>query len=342
MRKQLVVLATIAASFVACTTSKSGKLAFQNPDSGTGVVGGEKLKLTLNFPSAAIDSVVYSVDGEVFERKTDTVSVSLDTQKLAFGSRDISAKVYAAGKEEIAYSNIIVLPESAKNYGFEVLNTFPHDENAFTQGLQYVDGFLYESTGLYKESSLRKVDLNTGKVLQKINLPDDVFGEGMTIVGNQIALLTWQNNRGMLFNKNTFENIGGFDYQNSKEGWGLTYDGKQYIKTDGSNNLYFLDKDSFVEKSMVAVYDEHGPVNELNELEYIDGKVYANVYQKDIIVIINPETGAVEGRINLLGLYDHPAEEHELNGIAYDEAKKRLFVTGKKWPHIYEIKLIAR
>lgn len=342
MKKQLFVAAAMFSILGACNTQKVGKLSFKTPDSGMIVTKGQPISVSLNFPITAIDSVVYSVDGSVVARKTDTTSINIDTQDMSFGARNLSAKVYVSGKEDVAYSNVIIQPEAAKNYGFDVVKSYLHDENAFTQGLQYENGFFYESTGLYGESTLRKVDAATGKVLKSVPLADDVFGEGLTVVDDKIVVLTWQNKRGMIFDKSSLTQTGSFDYQNSVEGWGLTYDGTHYIKSDGSNNLFFLDKDTFVEKSMVTVYDEKGPVDQLNELEFIDGKVYANVYQKDIIVIIDPKTGAVEGRINLLGLYDHPMEEHELNGIAYDAAKKRLFVTGKKWPKIYEIKLLER
>lgn len=330
-------------AFVGCKSQK-GKLEFLQPDAGKRVAFGEQVKLALNFPNPTIDSVVYSVDGNVVATKRDTSGIVLDTKVYGFGDRSLSAKVYAEGKEEIAYSNMLVLPENAKNYGFEVVNTFPHDEKAFTQGLQYADGVLYETTGRNGESTLRKVDLQTGKVLKSVKLEDSYFGEGMTIVGNNIFFLTWQGNLGFIYDKGSFERKGTFNYTKSKEGWGLTYDGKRLIKSDGSNQLFFLNAQTGAEESSIGVYDENGAVNMLNELEYIDGKVYANVYQQEVIVIINPETGAVEGRINLVGMYTENRQQYdnELNGIAYDQAGKRLFVTGKLWPKLFEIKTVER
>ena len=324
--------------------SQKGKFAFKSPDSGARVAYGESLKLTLNFPTDALDSVVYSIDGNVIETKTDTSSIVVDMKAYGFGDRSISAKLYASGQEDIAYSNVIVIPPAAKNYAFEVVNTFPHDTKAFTQGLQFADGILYESTGRYGESSLRKVDLTTGKVLKSVPIEDKYFGEGMTIVGNQIVMLTWQEKVGFFYDKASLTRKGNFSYGESKEGWGLTYDGQRLIKSDGTNRLFFLNAQSGAEEGSVAVYDENGPVNMLNELEYIDGKVYANVYGQEIIVIINPETGAVEGRINLVGMYaeDRQPVDNELNGIAYDAAQKRLFVTGKLWSKLFEIKLVER
>lgn len=333
----------IILAFSACKSQK-GKIEFVHPEAGKRVSYGQEVKLTLKFPDATIDSVVYSVDGKALETKNDTSSVILNSQNFALGDRSLTAKVYASGKEEIAYSNIFILPPNAKNYGFEVVNTFPHDPKAFTQGLQFENGSLYETTGQYGGSQLRKVELATGKVVKSTNLEEKFFGEGMTIVGDKIFFLTWMEGVGFVYNKNTFEREATFNYNVSKEGWGLTYDGNRLIKSDGTNKLYFLNPTTGEEQGSVAVFDENGAVDSLNELEYIEGKVYANVYQKEIIVIIDPETGIVEGRINLVGMYTEgrQAYDNELNGIAYDPSGKRIFVTGKLWPQIYEIKLIER
>lgn len=332
-------------SLIGC---KTGKLEFVSPVSGHRALYGETLKITLHFPQPQLDSVIYSVDGTILEKRQDTSSLLLDTKNLALGDRSLTAKVYVNGKEDIAYSNIRVLPEAAKNYGFEVVNTYPHAIDAYTQGLQFADGFLYESTGsphgTELKTSLRKVELTTGKVLQKEEIDGDHFGEGMTIVGNKIVFLTWRSNIGFFYDKSTFKQLGTFQYGNSKEGWGLTYDGNHLIKSDGSERLYFLHPETGQEQNFITVYDENGAVDNLNELEYIDGKVYANVYQQDIIVIINPQTGIVEGKINLVGLYTENRQQYdnEMNGIAYDPVAKRLFVTGKLWSKLFEIKMIER
>jgi len=335
-------------SAVGCK-SQQGQLKFVTPETGQRVALGDELKMKLNFPTASIDSVVYSLDGVALVTKTDTATVSFDSSTFGFGEKSLSAKVFTAGKEDIAYSNIVILPSAAKQYAFEVVNVFPHDTKAFTQGLQYVDGVLYESTGGPVTipgvvTSLRKVDLTTGKVLQKEEPKEEFFGEGMTVVGDKIVFLSWQNGEGYFYDKNTFKRTGSFNYGNSKEGWGLTYDGQRMIKSDGTNFIYFLDPKTGAELSSIQVYDENGKVDSLNELEYIDGKIYANVYQQEVIVIINPETGAVEGRINLVGMNteDRAEFDNELNGIAYDSEGKRLFVTGKLWPRLYEIKPVER
>ena len=352
MNKFVYFPAVLIAFIASCNTQKkTSKLRFTTPEAGTVVKIGESVALALEFPSdaSAIDSVVYAMDGEVLARQTDTSPVTLDTEKVAFGSRTLSARLYSGGEEQVAYSNIVVVPPAPKRYGFNVVNEFPHDPNAYTQGLEFDDnGFLYESTGYehtgqHGKSSLRRVNYQTGQVLQRIDLDDKYFGEGLTLVGDKIIQLTWRENVGFVYNKNTFTKIGEFPYGQSPEGWGLCYNGNRLIKSDGSSKLYFLNKDTYAEEGFIEVYNNRGPVDSLNELEYIDGKVYANVYTEDIIVIINPQTGAVEGEINLIGIYpDKKDSNNELNGIAYHRQGGRLFVTGKLWSKLYEITLVER
>src|SRR5690606_23396759 len=240
----------------------------------------------------------------------------------------------------------IIVPASApEQYAFSVVNTYPHDDKAYTQGLEYKDGFLYESTGLKGQSTLRKVELNTGKVVKKVDLPANLFGEGLTIEGDKIIQLTWQEGIGIVYDLNTFEKLREFNYQASQEGWGIAFDGERFIKSDGSNRLYFLDKDTYQETGFIEVFNDKGAVDQLNELEIINGKVYANVYTTDKIMIIDPLSGKVEGEINLIGLLPQSHHTHEtdwLNGIAYDKEQDRLFVTGKNWDTLFEIKLLER
>lgn len=348
---QLASVIAIGTLLFAGCKSQQGKFEFLSPKSGETIVLGQKVAVRMHFPDTTIDSVVYAIDGEVIDRKQDTSMVTLDTESIGLGARNLVAKVYKAGKEDVAYSNVTIVPESPRQYTFEKINEYPHDTEAFTQGLEYNNGVMYESTGAGNQliSSIRRVNLKTGEVLQKKEFVgksangQDYFGEGMTIVGNNIIMLTWLNNEGFVLNKTSFEQVSSFSYQNSKEGWGLCYDGTRLIKSDGSNKLYFIDPTSFQEIGMVAVYGSEGPQNSLNELEFIDGKVYANVYGKDIIVIIDPNTGAIEGQLNLMGLHSHASQtDKELNGIAYDSINKRLLVTGKQWDKLYEINVVAR
>ena len=225
-------------------------------------------------------------------------------------------------------------------YRYQIANMYPHDPNAFTQGLIFVDGKLYEGTGQEGQSSLREVELQTGQVLKKVDVPEPYFGEGITLLNNKIYQLTWQHHVGFIYDAQKFEQIGKFNYDG--EGWGLTTDGHSLILSDGSNRIRFIDPDSFRVTKAIAVLDGGTPVKKLNELEYVNGEIYANIWHDQRIVTIDPQTGRVTGSIDLTGLLQ-PGDVHDpeavLYGIAYDPAGKRLFVTGKLWPRIFEIKI---
>ncbi len=243
--------------------------------------------------------------------------------------------LFACGKADAPAGGVPV-------YGYEVVNVYPHDAEAWTQGLAFRDGFLYESTGLYGRSSIRRVRLETGEVLQKRALPPEYFGEGLAVAGDRLVQLTWLARRGFVYDRETFELKGEFSYASS--GWGLAYDGKRFIMSDGTATLRFLDADTYEETGRVDVFDDDGPVRDLNELEYVDGYVYANVYPTDRVAAISPETGRVAWWLDLADLPKRggfrPEEEHITNGIAYDAAGGRLFVTGKFWPRLFEIRLV--
>jgi len=224
---------------------------------------------------------------------------------------------------------------------YRVVRTYPHDPEAFTQGLVYLDGLLYEGTGLNGQSTLRLVELETGEVLQSIDLPDEFFGEGIAIVEDSIFQLTWLSNRGFVYDLWSFDQIGEFTYPT--QGWGLTYDGTYLIMSDGSSTLYFCDPETFDQVSFVNVQYRGTPVQHLNELEYIDGLVYANVWQTDRIARIDPSSGELIDWIDLSGLLDtvgNTLPVDVLNGIAYDPYLDRLFVTGKLWPYVFEIEIV--
>jgi glutaminyl-peptide cyclotransferase len=225
--------------------------------------------------------------------------------------------------------------------GYRVVHTYPHDRNAFTQGLIFLDGHLYESTGEEGHSSLRMVDLETGRVLQNAPLAQKYFAEGLTSWGSTLVQLTWLSKVGFVYDRFSFRLLRTFNY--SYEGWGLTQDGKNLIESDGSTTLRFLDPVTFKEVRRVEVTDHGAPVQDLNELEYVHGEVYANVWHTDRIARISPQTGRVIAWIDLAGLLpanQHPGPEGVLNGIAYDAAHDRLFVTGKLWPLLFEIKVV--
>jgi glutamine cyclotransferase len=227
------------------------------------------------------------------------------------------------------------------NYTYEVVKVYPHDQNAFTQGLVIEKGVLYESTGLYGNSTLRRVDLETGNVMQSYALPAEFFGEGITVFGDRIIQLTWQSHKGFVYDKYSFDLLQEFSYPT--EGWGITNDGSQLIMSDGTANLYFLDPETFQKVGQVEVHDGTASVTNLNELEYINGEVYANIWPTNKIATINPQTGQVKAWIDLTGIYTQENNDPNsvLNGIAYDAEGNRLFVTGKMWSQLFEIKLIA-
>jgi len=226
-------------------------------------------------------------------------------------------------------------------YSYRVINTYPHDSNAFTQGLVFENGFLYEGTGLYRSSSLRRVELETGTILQISPLPDKYFGEGITIFENKIIQLTWKSNIGFVYERNTFNKLNNFKY--SFEGWGITHDGKRLIISDGTSIIHFLDPNTFKEIGQIKVFENNTPVNKINELEYVKGEIYANIWQTNRIARIDPRSGRIIGWIDLTGILEETNDAEEvdvLNGIAYDAVHDRLFVTGKLWPYIFEIQLI--
>ncbi len=227
---------------------------------------------------------------------------------------------------------------------YRIIHVYPHDPEAFTQGLVYVDGHLYESTGRNGKSSVRMVDLQTGRTLQHYDLPAEYFGEGLTDWGSNLVQLTWKSGKALVYDRFSLALKRTFRYEG--EGWGLTHDLKQLILSDGTSVLRFLDPQSFSEMRHVSVADERGlPVDNVNELEYIRGEIYANIWHTDQIIRISPRTGKILGRIDLTGLMDRSQiadPDTVLNGIAYDSTEDRLFVTGKLWPKLFEIKVIRQ
>ncbi len=233
--------------------------------------------------------------------------------------------------------------QSPQRYSYEVVAAYPHDPQAFTQGLFFLKGKLYESTGLVGRSTLREVDLKTGKVLRRQDLPPHVFGEGIAPFGDRIVALTWKNGEGYVFDRTSFRKLSRFAY--AGEGWGLTGDGERLIMSDGTDALRFLDPKTLTETGRIRVTLNGKPLTRLNELEFIDGAVYANVWQTNAIVRIDPSSGVVTAVIDMRGLREELGGAQGadvLNGIAWDAASKRLFVTGKNWPKLFEVRLVPK
>ncbi len=295
------------------------------------------------------EDVVFFINGKEIE--LDDASFILDTQEYGTGKHVITAMVTInEEKSKRINSSIEVFSDIPfESYEFKIINTYPHDETAYTQGLEYHDGFLYETTGQNGKSSLRKVELKTGKIVQKIDLDRRYFGEGMTIIDDKIFFLTWKAKKGFIYDLETFKLEDEFPYYRSKEGWGLTHSNDELIKSDGSTKIWFLDPSTQKEKRYIQAYTDKQSISQLNELEYINGKIYANYWRKPLIAIINPTNGIVEGIVNLTGLVKEMEKTQKLdkdndvlNGIAFDAENNRIFVTGKNWKKIFEIALVKK
>lgn len=249
----------------------------------------------------------------------------------------------ASAAASTAYPGVAAGEVAVPRYGYRIVDMFPHDRLAYTQGLLVEDSpdILLESTGLRGESSLRRVVLETGEVLQRLALPEQYFAEGIAVVGDRIVQLTWQSQQGFVYDRQSFDLQEQFSYPH--EGWGITFDGERLIVSDGTDVLRFWDPQTLQEIGRVRVYDESSPVFLLNELEIVEGEIWANVYQTDLIARIDPFSGEVTGWVDLSGLLApeyRDGTENVLNGIAYDAANGRLFVTGKRWPLLFEIEIV--
>ncbi len=327
-------------------TNDMPQLSITKPQNLASFVLGDKIDIEATIPGdLEPDSSEVFLNGKKQMVDKTLLKYSLSSDSAQAGNNRVTINAWSKGKQcsggvtVVLRSNVI-----PQQYSYKVVKKYPHDQNSYTQGLIYENGFMYEGTGQYGESMLMKYKLNNHELVQSYNLPQDVFGEGIVISDNHIYQLTWQSHVAYEYDKETFKLINKFDF--STEGWGITNLGNNLVMSDGSYTLYVLSPESFNEIRRIEVYDNIGPVNQLNELELIDGKIYANVYQTDNIVIVDPGTGCVTGKIDLTGLLDKTKiKDHDvdvLNGIAWDEKGKRLFLTGKWWPEMYEVELVKK
>jgi glutamine cyclotransferase len=344
----LIAVAMLAFGCAGCNKKNQEAGLSITPEAGTSYKQGQTVSVKLSYPAdTKPDSIVYLVDSTRFASKKDSSAVSLKTDSMHLGPRSITAKLFQGGKSQDVSTNIVLLaPKAPDEYTFKIEKVYPHDTSSFTEGLLYQDGYLYESTGQPKHSKLMKINLETGKPVMQARLDTQYFGEGSAIIGDKIIMLTYQDPRFLfVFDKNTFKLLSTQPYHVGVEGWGLTFDGKKLYTDDSTNRIWFLDKDTYRQTGYIDVYDNEGPVNAINELEYIDGKLYANVWEKNIIVIIDPKTGAVTGRIDLTNLYPQNKRNLNsdvLNGIAYDKATGRIFLTGKNWDKLFQVKFVKK
>ncbi len=305
---------------------------------------GETLPLTVQNPEKKqIDSIVYYLNDEKAGTVKGDAKFDAVLKEGRLGYQNIKALVYYEGQNAEATGQIeVISPVKAKMLSFELVNTYPHDTGSYTQGLEFYKDTLIEGTGQYQQSVLRKNDYKTGKAYKQISLDGKYFGEGITVFNNKIYQLTWRENTGFIYNAGNLNKIKEFQYFKDIQGWGLTHDDKNLYQSDGSEKIYKLDPETLKEVSSVNIYAEDKKVKELNELEWVDGKIYANIYQTNTIVLLNPATGSVEGLLDLTALSEkitRTPETDVLNGIAYNPKTKTFFVTGKLWDKMFEIRI---
>ncbi|WP_445731427.1 glutaminyl-peptide cyclotransferase [Mariniflexile sp.] len=304
------------------------------------VSNNETLKLSIeNKKNHTVDSISYTLNGKKIGE-----SVSLDDFRL--GKQTIEATVYFNNEKQVTTTTVTILNNEAPNvYTYKIIKEYPHDISSYTQGLEFYNDTLYEGTGQRGESKLRKIDYRTGTVLKSVDLAKEYFGEGITILNDKVYQLTWQGGVGFVYDINTFEKINSFKYGNSKEGWGFCNDSKILYKSDGTENIWLLNPETLAEEDHIQVYTNKGKIVEINELEWINGDIYANRWQKDGVAIINPKNGAVTGVIDFSPL-KKLVTQHEkldvLNGIAYNPKTKTIFVTGKYWDKLFEVDIVKK
>ena len=290
-----------------------------------------------------IESVIYSIDGVEIPINNNKLLINVPT----LGNKVLTAKITFEGETVEINKNLKVLSEKAPEiYTYTIINEYPHDTAAYTQGLEFHNDTLYESTGKNGQSFLRKLNYKTGEVYKQIDLDKSYFGEGITILNNKIYQLTWKSGLGFIYDLDTFKKLDNFRYGKSREGWGLTNDGEKIFKSDGTEKIWFLNSDTMTEEGYIETVTNSSVFNSANELEYVDGKLYANVYQKPSVMIIDSKTGAIEGVINFSGLSDLITKtanwdrlNYVLNGIAYHKERQTFFVTGKFWNKMFEVKI---
>jgi glutaminyl-peptide cyclotransferase len=296
-----------------------------------------------NQENKEIDSIIYYANELQIGKVLHNKAFDFELKNQGFGYLNLKATVYYDGKSSDAIDRVEVVSEiSPKLLKYKIINTFNHDVNSFTEGLEFYNDTLYESTGLKGKSYCRKYDYKTGKIYQQTDLEAQYFGEGITIINNKLFFLTWQDQKGFIYNPNTLKLEKSFDYDRKIEGWGMTNDGKYIYHTDKTEKIWKMDPDTQKLISYMNVYSGQSKIPAINELEWVDGKIYANVWQKDAIAVINANNGAVDGILDMSGLrLKTTAKETDfLNGIAYNTKTKTFFVTGKNWNKLFEITIM--
>ena len=322
-----------------CNPDPSSGFKIQIKSSGDKILIDDRISINIISPNKKIiDSIEYYLNDKLVSNEVKLVDYKV-------GENNVAAKIFSnneiisINKKFDIYSNIE--PELMT---YKVITEYKHDKNAYTQGLEFYNNQLYESTGLNGKSTLRKSDYKSGEILNIVKLDYEYFGEGLTIINDKIYQLTWKNNIGFIYDLD-FNKIGNFDYGKSKEGWGLCNDGSFIYKSDGTNKIWILDPETLEEIRFIEVLTNRSKIKNINELEYIDGKIYANTYQfnRDVVIVINPLNGVVEKVIDFSGIRDRVTQKPDLdvmNGIAYLDGK--IFVTGKNWDKLFEVEVVSK
>jgi glutamine cyclotransferase len=327
------------------SSRRKAQISIVSPGNSDRIALGASLTLSAKAAGEGlqIDSLRWFVDGKLLVSSPLLKDTEWNTSGFTTGTHRVEAVAhYPDGNRDIVATTVLLLaPQPPKRYTYRIVAVYPHDVGAYTQGLLFDGGFFYESTGLAGESTLRKVLPATGEAVQSLNLPKEMFGEGLTLADNRLIQITWQNQTAFIYRKDDFSLLQKLSYP-MREGWGLAFDGEHLLMTDGTARLYFMDREYFTEVRRLEVCNHTGTVPLLNELEYINGELWANVYHQDVILRIDVRTGAVTGVIDMKGLLnagDMKSDTDVLNGIAFDQLTGKIYVTGKKWPKLFEIEI---
>lgn len=346
-----LILLSLPFLIISCGDTKNltDNYSIQTSNKKNTVMNGQDISFSLkakeNFP---IDSIVYTLDSKKLAATTSATDYKTTIQSTTLGRKTVTATIYTPKGTSLVKDHITILHTKApKIYGYKIINRYPHKTDAYTQGLEFVGDTLYESTGRYGSSSLRKVDYKTGEVLQQVDLDNAYFAEGLTVFNDKLYQLTWKENTGFIYNLTNLEKADTFAYSKSKEGWGLCNDGTTIYKSDGTSKIWTLDPSNLSEQTYIEPTNHKSISKAFNELEFINGKIYANTYQVASIAIIDPTSGAIEGLIDLTSLPEEVQEgldpqNQVLNGIAYKANENRLFVTGKDWNTLFEIEVVEK
>lgn len=337
-----LIITFLTLSIIACneSTGRMSSLKINTNAKNGKISSGEVLELKISNPKAI------TIDSIRFKLNNIDVNNTIDLKSFKLGDYEITAIIYSGEEQYTKKKPVTILASQTPIiYGYEIINTYPHDITSYTQGLEFKDEILYESTGQYGESKLRKINFKTSEVINQVELDDKYFGEGLTILNNKVYQLTWQKKVGFIYDVNSLQKLKTFNYSSSIEGWGICNDGSALYKSDGTEKIWMLDSETLKEESFIQAYTNKGKVIGLNELEWVKGKIYANRYQKDGVAIINPANGAVEGVIDFSSL-KKKVKQHQnldvLNGIAWNPKTQTLFVTGKRWDKLFEVRLIEK